>query len=125
MMALDLSPAHLHCGHRIILPVGKSWFICHRGYGWGFHNDLILSRRLDSDGKGRVSLLLNTGSANFESTPNVDFQTDLGILKPSFVELADMDNTGSLDILVAGEDAITLLYNNGMGTNDKLSYFKT
>ena len=32
-----------------------------------------------------------------------------------------MDNSGSLDILVAGEDAITLLYNNGMGTNDKLS----
>ena len=32
-----------------------------------------------------------------------------------------MDNNGTLDILVAGEDAITLLYNNGLGTDDLLS----
>ena len=28
---------------------------------------------------------------------------------PSYIELADMDGSGALDILVAGEDAITLL----------------
>ena len=51
----------------------------------------------------------------------MDFGVDLGIVKPSYIELADMDGSGALDILVAGEDAITLLDNNGMGTNDKLS----
>ena len=51
----------------------------------------------------------------------MDFGVDLGIVKPSYIELADMDGSGALDILVAGEDAITLLDNNGTGTNDKLS----
>ena len=60
-------------------------------------------------------------AVHFESEPNVDFGVDLGIVKPSYIELADMDDSGALDIIVAGEDAITLLDNNGMGTNDKLS----
>ena len=50
------------------------------------YNDLIVSRRLDSDGIGRVSLLLNdgTGSATFDFTPNVDFQTDFGNFETKF-----------------------------------------
>ena len=87
------------------------------------YNDLVIARRTGNNGLGRVSLLSNDGygSATFESEPNVDFGVDLGIIKPSYIELADMDGSGTLDILVAGEDAITLLVNNGMGTNDKLS----
>ena len=87
------------------------------------YNDLVIARRTGNNGLGRVSLLLNDGygSATFESEPNVDFGVDLGIVKPSYIELADMDGSGALDILVAGENAITLLDNNGTGTNDKLS----
>ena len=35
-----------------------------------------------------------------------------------------MDNNGSLDIIVAGQDNVTILYNGGMGTNEKLSVSK-
>ena len=81
------------------------------------YNDIVLAHRTGQT--GRVSVLLNNGNNAY--VYNDQFIEDLGIIKPSFIELADMDNNGTLDILVAGEDAITLLYNNGMGTDDLLS----
>ena len=88
-------------------------------------DDLVLARRTGNGGDGRVSLVLNSADpsdiASFENSANTEFGADFGIVKPSFIELADMNGSGALDILVAGENAITLLDNNGTGTNDKLS----
>ena len=55
---------------------------------------------------------------------NVDFTNDFGINDPRWIELADLDNNGSLDIIAAGQDNVTILYNGGMGTNEKLSVSK-
>ena len=85
--------------------------------------DLAVARKTDSVSK--VSILLGQ-SAAFSPTFkwNVDFTNDFGINDPRWIELADLDNNGSLDIIVAGQDNVTILYNGGMGTNEKLSVSK-
>jgi hypothetical protein len=74
-------------------------------------DDLVLARRTVNGGDGRVSLVLNSANpsdiASFENSANTEFGADFGIVKPGFIELADMNGSGALDILVAGEDAIT------------------
>ena len=87
------------------------------------HYDLAVARKTDSISK--VSILLGQ-SAAFSPTFkwNVDFTNDFGINDPRWIELADLDNNGSLDIIVAGQDNVTILYNGGMGTNEKLSVSK-
>ena len=87
------------------------------------YNDLVIARRTGNNGLGRVSLFLNdgTGSAAFESEPNVDFGVDLGIVEAELHRIGGYGWFRSIGYSVAGEDAITLLDNNGMGTNDKLS----
>ena len=85
--------------------------------------DLAVARKTDSVSK--VSILLGQ-SAAFSPTFkwNVDFTNDFGINDPRWIELADLDNNGSLDIIAAGQDNVTILYNGGMGTNEKLSVSK-
>ena len=52
------------------------------------YNDIVLAHRTGQT--GRVSVLLNNGNNAF--VYNDQFMEDLGITKPNFIELADMDN---------------------------------
>ena len=42
--------------------------------------------------------------------------------KPRHLELSDIDNSGTLDLLISAKDEVLVGYNNGLGTNGLLSF---
>jgi hypothetical protein len=86
-------------------------------------NDLVVANNY---GDGSVSVLVNRGAGIF--SPPVDYTVgaiDLGTAW--WVEVADLDRDGKLDIAVAGgdSDSVALLLNKGDGTFDPARAFPT
>ena len=119
---LDLLVANGTSSLDLLLNRGDGVFL-RRGHRSSTISSFVAAEDLDGDGDAdvavthedvpRLDVLLNTGSATFLlPEPNVGFST-LG--DPRWLEVADLDGDGDLDLAVAGSRGVELFLGDGTG----------